>query len=60
MCNISPAMKGELTAFKLHDARLAVHGKVFQIHGTGESKRQPGKQRNIFRNGTVMLYKMKR
>lgn len=36
--NTSPAMKDELTAFKLHGTRLAVHGKVFQIHWTGKRK----------------------
>lgn len=40
----SPALKDELTAFELHRTCLAVHGEVFQIHGTGEDKRQPGKQ----------------
>lgn len=58
MCNISPAMKDELTAFKLHGTRLAVHGKVFQIHWTGKYKRQPRKERPQHHNDTVMVCKM--
>lgn len=52
--------KDELTAFKLHRTRLAVHGEVFQIHGTGEDKCQPGKQKQQHRNSTEIRCKMKR
>lgn len=46
-CNVSkPELKDELTAFQLHRTRLAVHGEVFQIHGTGQSQREPKKGYN--------------
>lgn len=34
-----------LTAFQLHDARLYVHGEVLQVHGAGQSQRDPGERR---------------
>lgn len=39
------AMKDELTALQLHYACLAIHGEVLQIHGAGESERQPRSQK---------------
>lgn len=39
------SLNDELTALQLHCARLAVHGEVFQIHGTGEGEGQSAKLR---------------
>lgn len=58
MCNVLiPDLKDELTAFQLHCTCLAVHGEVFQIHGTGKGQCQPGKQEQQHHNGTGMVCK---
>lgn len=60
-CNVlNPDLKDELTAFQLHCTRLAVHGKVFQVHGTGKGKCQPGKQKQQHHKGTGMVCKRRR
>lgn len=57
---LNPDLKDELTAFQLHCTRLAVHGKVFQVHGTGKGKCQPGKQKQQHHKGTGMVCKRRR
>jgi len=52
---LKPGFKDEHTTFELHCTLLAVHGEVFQIHGTGKGKCQPGKQRQQHHNGPHQL-----